>query len=81
MLAIKEALQHWCLYLYGKKLIMCIDHQLLPYFFGQPIFPLANYAGLKIFLIFFLGVVFNTPRDLLTSFQMPSLDARISLPP
>ena len=40
----------------------------------------ANYNGLKIFLIFFCGVVFSILRDLQISFRMPSLDALISLP-
>ena len=78
ILAIVEALWHWHLYLHGKKFVMHMDHCPLMYFFAQPNLSLANYAGLKILLIFFLGVVFSTLRDLLTSFQMPSLDALIS---
>ena len=44
------------------------------------IFFLANYARQRILLISFLGVVFGIFRDLLISFQMPSLDALISSP-
>ena len=44
------------------------------------IFPLANYPGLKILLIFFPSVVFNIPRDLLAFFWIQSLDALIFWP-
>ena len=36
MLAIMEALPHWCPYSHGKKFIVDTDHQPLMYFFVQP---------------------------------------------
>ena len=36
ILAIVEALQHWQLYLHGKKFIVRLEHHPLTYFFAQP---------------------------------------------
>ena len=63
MLAIMEALKHWQPYIHGKEFVVCTDHQPLMYFSHNQIFPLANFDGLKILLIYFCGVVFSTLRD------------------
>ena len=43
--------------------------------------PFISYNGLKISLILFYGILSNTPKDLLASFQMQSLAALFILPP
>ena len=56
---------------------MCIDIDPLRTSSCNQIFPLANYGGLKILVIFFHAVKSNTPMDLLISFQMQSINAFI----
>ena len=82
ILAIMQVLQHWRLYLHYTYMVrssLCIrtiNHKRA--FSHNRISPLLNYTGLRILLILFHGIVFNAPRDLLTSFHRPSLHALIT---
>ena len=81
MLAIVEALSYWQPNLYGEKFVIHTDHWPLVYFLYNRIFPLTNHDGLKILLIFLHSVPSNTPKDLLISFWVQSLNALLFLLP
>ena len=58
-----------------------MDHCSLMYFFAQPYLSPCQLWWAKNLADFFYGVAFSTPKDQLISFQMPSLNTLISLPP
>ena len=77
ILAIVEALRHWKLCLQGKKFVVCLDHRLLTFYLAQPSLSPYQLCWAENLAFYLLGIAFITLRDLLISFQMPSLDAMI----